>query len=252
MLTKILATKKNEVAALVPHGKELRQRAAERTEIRDFTGNMLFGDIAIIAEVKKASPSKGLICTEFDPVAIACEYDAGGARAISVLTDRDYFQGSIDYLTAVRRHVSLPVLRKDFIIDPLQIYEAAAIGADAILLIGEALSAAQAGELVAVAGEVGLHVLFEVHSADQLAKIPANFTGLVGVNNRNLSTFEVSLETSIAIHQNTGRPIVCESGIGGAEDVTYMLGNGIRMFLIGEYLMRQPDRAQALRTLRGV
>lgn len=251
MLTTILQHKQQEIADRIHQLDTWKAQAADRSDFRSLVTAMHSGDIAILAEVKKASPSKGLICADFDPVAIARAYEQGGAAAISVLTDERFFHGSSPYLSAVRQAVSLPVLRKDFIIHPSQVYEAAAIGADAILLIGEALEAPQAQELYDLASEIGLDVLFEVHHQDQLVKLPANFGGLLGVNNRDLSTFHVDLQTSVTIAHATGRAVVCESGIGGRDDIESMTRQGIRMFLIGEYLVKQPDRAAALRQLMG-
>ncbi|MBB5022122.1 indole-3-glycerol phosphate synthase TrpC [Desulfurispira natronophila] len=250
MLKTILEHKQREVQerkSQLPRWKE----QAQHRDYRSLVKAMEHGDVAVLAEIKRASPSKGLICHDFDPQVIATEYVVGGAAAISVLTDEKFFQGHGEYLKQVRQRVDIPLLRKDFIVHDSQLYEAAALGADAVLLIGEALSESQAAELTALAGEIGLEILFEVHHADQLVKLPPDFSGLLGVNNRDLSTFQVDLQTSVNIARQAKRPVVCESGIGGRDDIVAMTRQGIRMFLIGEYLMRQEDRSAALRELRG-
>ncbi len=206
---------------------------------------------AVIAEVKKASPSKGVIREDFDPVDVARRYQDNGASALSVLTDRDFFQGHEDYLQAARAAVTLPALRKDFIIDPWQVLESRAIGADAVLLIVAALSDAQLEELSAAAREVGCDVLVEVHTAEELERALRLDVTLMGINNRNLHTFETRLETTLelAAAVPADRLVVTESGIHTSADVRRMRAEGIHAFLVGEAFMKQPDPGLALREL---
>jgi indole-3-glycerol phosphate synthase len=210
-------------------------------------------EFAIIAEVKKASPSKGLIRADFNPTDIAKAYSAGGAAAISVLTDEEYFQGSDDYLTAIRGHVLTPVLRKDFMLKEYQVYEARAIGADAILLIMACLEDSQAAELEAVAHSLGLDVLVEVHDEAELERALKLKSKLVGVNNRNLKTFEISLDVSKRLSKMfpEGYTQVCESGIFTHEHLQEMAEFNYKTFLVGESLMRQQDIERAIKTLLG-
>ncbi len=198
---------------------------------------------AIIAEVKKASPSKGVIRPDFEPVAFARSYEKGGATCLSVLTDRQYFQGHDDYLRQVRAAVSIPILRKDFTIDPWQVQEAAAIGADCILLIVAALSDDQMAELAACARENQLDVLVEVHDGTELDRALRLDTPLIGINNRNLHDFSVSLDTTLSLQKRlpTDRVTISESGIAGPQDIALLRQGGIHAFLIGETLMRAPD-----------
>jgi len=208
--------------------------------------------VALIAEVKKASPSKGVIRADFDPVTIARAYHAGGAACLSVLTDESYFQGSLDYLAAIRAAVPLPLLRKDFVIDVAQIYEARAAGADAILVIVAAVpSPARIAEFVQVAGLLGMDALVEVHDARELAMAAEAGARLIGVNNRDLATFEVHLETSEELLPllPTGALGVAESGIFTNADVQRMGAAGARAVLVGESLMREPDVEAATRRL---
>jgi indole-3-glycerol phosphate synthase len=214
------------------------------------------GKPAVIAEVKKASPSKGVIREDFDPAAIARSYETGGAACLSVLTDIDFFQGADAYLQQARDACALPVLRKDFTVDPYQIVEARVLGADCILLIVAALDDAQLSSLYRGAMDIGLDVLVEVHDADELEralKLPAidSRLPLVGVNNRNLRTFEVSLATTLSLKSAmpADRILVTESGIGSRNDVEAMLAADIDVFLVGESFMRDPDPGAALRRL---
>ncbi len=206
---------------------------------------------AIIAEIKKASPSKGVIRENFDPVQIGLDYAMNGATCLSVLTDKDFFQGSEVYLQMVRERCPLPVLRKDFMIDLYQIHEARALGADCILLIVAALSDAQMQELEACAIELGMDVLVEVHNREELDRALALQTRLLGINNRNLRTFETSLDTTLELknHIPSERIIVTESGILTHDDVQLMLDNSIYSFLVGEAFMRAESPGQKMREL---
>ena len=209
------------------------------------------GRPALIAELKKASPSKGLIRAEFDPPVLAAAYAAGGAACLSVLTDKDYFQGEDRYLTEAHAAVPLPVLRKDFMLDPYQVVEARALGADCILLIMAALGDEQAAELAAAAAEFGMDTLVEVHDEPELRRALRLDASLLGINNRNLKTLEVDLATTerLAPLAADGLPIVCESGLHGSEDIARMTALGVHRFLVGEALMRHADVAAATAAL---
>lgn len=206
---------------------------------------------AVIAEIKKASPSKGVLREDFVPAQIARSYERAGAACLSVLTDVDFFQGADSYLQAARFACTLPVLRKDFVIDPYQIVEARAIGADAILLIVSALTDNQMAELYAVAKEFNLDVLVEVHSQSELERALKLPLPMIGINNRNLKTFQVSLNTTLALMRSVPKEcmIVTESGILHPSDVTLMQANGINAFLVGEAFMRAPEPGDALTEL---
>ena len=260
ILQRILATKAREVEAAraeLPLA-ELEQRARRRGDApRGFAAalrrNIEGGRAGVIAEVKKASPSKGLLRADFQPAEIARAYAAGGAACLSVLTDREYFQGSPDYLREARAACALPVLRKDFLVDPYQVFEAAAMGADCVLLIAAALDDARMVELEDCAVGLGLDVLVEVHDGDELERALRLRTPLLGINNRDLRSFHTRLETTLDLLPRVppGRIVVTESGIASAADVARMRSHGVHAFLIGEAFMRRADPGAALRELFG-
>ena len=233
----------------------LNDRIAKQEPVRGFVQSMQArlsaSEPAVIAEVKKASPSKGVIRDPFEPAAIAKSYEQGGAACLSVLTDEDFFQGSESALVAARQACSLPVIRKDFIIDNYQVYEARAMGADCILLIVAALDDAQMQSLYALAVELGMDVLVEVHDADELKRALALNPMLLGINNRDLRTFDVSLDTTLSLLENipAGVTVVTESGILDASHVRQMQNAGIQSFLVGEAFMRADDPGTSLREL---
>ncbi len=208
---------------------------------------------AVIAEIKKASPSKGILRDPFEPEVIAESYEQCGAACLSVLTDKDFFQGHEDYLVAARNACSLPVIRKDFMVAPYQVYESRAIGADCILLIAACLTRNQMQELEGIAHEIGLDVLVEVHDGEELDDALTLKTPLVGINNRNLHTFEVSLDTTFDLHQriSADRLTITESGIMTRSDVEAMTDRGIFGFLVGESFMRAPEPGEKLQELFG-
>lgn len=254
ILKKILATKVEEVAlakAVQPLAM-VRDRAREQAPGRDFVGaigaKLAAGQAAVIAEIKKASPSKGVIRADFRPAEIAASYAKHGAACLSVLTDRQYFQGAPHYLQQARGYCDLPVLRKDFLVDSYQVYEARAMGADAILLIVGALSLGQMQEMEGISAELGMSVLVESHDGAELELALQLQTPLIGINNRNLRTFEVSLETTIGLLPRIGseRIVVTESGILAAADVAQMQAAGVNAFLVGEAFMRADDPGVAL------
>ena len=207
----------------------------------------------MIAEAKKASPSKGIICADFDPARIAASYEQGGAQAISVLTDEHFFQGSLDYIPLVRQTVKLPVIRKDFIIHELQIEQAGKYGADAILLIAAILDYEQIRDYLAMAKELDMDVLTEVHDEQELEKTLAAGCQLVGINNRNLKDFTVDLQTTFRLQKEIPAeiPVVSESGIKDHDDMQRLADHGVAAALIGETLMRAADQSAALKELRG-
>jgi indole-3-glycerol phosphate synthase len=259
ILNKILATKKTEVAAnkLAVSLDQLQAQAEAQGEPRDFVGSIhkkiMANKAAVIAEIKKASPSKGVIREDFKPAEIAKSYEKAGAACLSVLTDEQYFQGSAAYLKQARAACKLPVLRKDFIIDEYQVFEARAMGADCILLIVAALELAQMQKLEALANELGMAVLVEVHDADELALALQLDTPLIGINNRNLRTFEVSLQNTLDLLKimPEDRFVVTESGIFTPDDVKLMMDNQVQGFLVGEAFMRQDDPGAELARVFG-
>jgi len=257
ILHKILATKAEEIAAAkrAEPLEALREAAEWMPPARDFVGAIRAridaGQPAVIAEIKKASPSKGVIRADFHPAEIAASYAAGGATCLSVLTDREYFQGSPEYLKAARDACDLPVLRKDFMIDPYQVYEARAMGADCILLIVAALSLAQMRELEDIALGLGMAVLVESHDGDELDLSLQLKTPLIGINNRNLRTFETRLETTIDLMDQipADRIVVTESGILTPSSVALMRAHEVETFLVGEAFMRADDPGAELARL---
>jgi indole-3-glycerol phosphate synthase len=259
VLDTILARKAEEVAArraACPLA-QLRELAEAQSPARGFADAIRnkhrAGVPAVIAEIKKASPSKGLIRADFDPTTISRSYEAGGAACLSVLTDVDYFQGSDAYLQQARAACALPVLRKDFTIDEYQVVEARALGADCILLIVAALDDVRLADLAVLAMELGMDVLVEVHDLDELERALQVPAPLLGINNRNLRTFDVSLETTLSLrHAVPGdRVLVTESGIAAPADVARMRDAGVETFLVGEAFMREADPGAALRRLFG-
>jgi indole-3-glycerol phosphate synthase len=249
ILQRILAVKRDEVtqARQAEPYAALLSRAEARRDVRDFhaalRARITAGDAAVIAEVKRASPSRGVLRENFDPVAIGASYAKGGAACLSVLTDERFFQGAPEHLAQAREASGLPVLRKDFIVDPYQVAQARAWGADCILLIVAALEPAQLRDLEAAALALGMAVLVEVHDAAELDLALALKTPLIGINNRNLRTFEVSLRTTLDLlgRIDKGRTVVTESGILKPEDVSTMRSAGVNAFLVGEAFMRAPD-----------
>jgi len=261
ILNKIVAVKREEIAAAVKKKSliEMRADAESRLLTRDFVAALRAkieaGQAAVIAEIKKASPSKGVLREDFIPADIAQSYAQGNgilsAACLSVLTDRQFFQGQPDYLKQARASCSLPVLRKDFMVDPYQIYESRAMGADAILLIAACLEDAQMAELESIALALGMAVLVEVHDGAELERALRLKTPLVGINNRNLRTFEVTLDTTLSLLPQVpaDRLMITESGILGHADVERMRTAGVHAFLVGEAFMRAPDPGLALADL---
>ena len=260
ILKKILAVKVDEVAA-ARQRKSLSQLRSEaeaslrEAPARDFAGAVVrrvaAGQSAVIAEVKKASPSKGVLREDFKPAEIAADYALHGAACLSVLTDRQFFQGAPEYLQAARAACVLPVLRKDFLVDPYQVFEARAMGADAILLIAAALDLPTMHDFEAIACSLGMGVLVEVHDAAELDLALQLKTPLIGINNRNLRSFEVSLQTTLDLLARipAGRTVVTESGILAIADVELMRAHQVHAFLVGEAFMRAPSPGQALAEL---
>lgn len=257
ILRKILSRKLEEItdACEKTSLRQVSQLAADATAPRGFIealqNRITAGDPAIIAEIKKASPSKGVIRENFDPAAIAKSYQDGGAACLSVLTDRDFFQGAPEYLQAARSACDLPVIRKDFIVDEYQVYEARAMNADCILLIVAALGDAQMAELNGLAIHLGMDVLIEAHDAEELERALAVSPSLVGINNRDLRTFDVSLDTTLDLLKQIPDDclVVTESGILTTEDVAVMREKEVNAFLVGEAFMRAEDPGTKMREL---
>jgi indole-3-glycerol phosphate synthase len=256
ILDKILATKREEIAAARSTRPlaELQQLVDQSPPVRDFFAALAGGPpLRLIAEVKKASPSKGLIRADFDPVQIATIYEQHGASCISVLTDQQYFQGHLDYLSAVRSSVNIPVLRKDFIIDPYQLLEARVAGADAVLLIAECLDDCQLRSLHNQTIELGMTPLVELYDPENLPRVLEAGASLIGINNRDLRSFHTDLYHTIRLRPEipADRIVVGESGIDSRDDVLLLADAGVNAMLVGESLMRQPDIGAAVDRLLG-
>jgi indole-3-glycerol phosphate synthase len=257
ILDRIMEVKRAEVAASRRQLSlgALQERATAAPAPRDFVGalraRVATGRAAVIAEIKRASPSKGVLRADFDPASIARSYEKHGAACMSVLTDKEFFQGSEEHLKAARAACGLPALRKDFMLEPYQVFESRALGADCILLIAAALSREAMRELESVAAGLGMAVLVEVHDPTELDAALELKTPLLGINNRNLRTFETRLETTLDLLQRVpaGRLVVTESGILAPQDVARMRARGVHAFLVGEAFMRAPDPGAALAQL---
>ena len=257
ILERILAVKREEIAAVKSEKPfaAIRGEAEAAPRARDFAGALYekvnAGQAAVIAEIKKASPSKGLLRADFDPAQIAASYARHGAACLSVLTDREFFQGRPEYLEAARTASGLPALRKDFLIDPYQVYEARTLGADCILLIVAALELPQMLELEAISTALGMAVLVEAHDGAELELALRLRTPLVGINNRSLRSFETRLETTLSLLPSfpENRLLITESGISSPADVALMRRNGVHAFLVGEAFMRAPDPGTELKAL---
>ena len=254
ILQKIVENKREEVARqkeILPLG-ELRQMLADRPPTRDFEGAIRDRGCVVIAEVKRSSPSKGLIREDFNPIEIAGIYEDNGASAISILTERKFF-GNAAYVPQISRVVGLPLLRKDFIIDPYQINETRVLGADALLLIARLLEAGELRDFIGLASELGLAALVEVHNAADMEKAVSSGARIVGINNRDLATFRTDLEVSIRLARRIpkGITVVSESGIDSRGDIEKLMEAGIDAFLVGESLMREKDVGKKLRELLG-
>jgi indole-3-glycerol phosphate synthase len=253
-LSKIVVHKRTEIAEAKVRTPlaELRSRLGQAPPVRDFVGGLKSKNpVGLIAEVKKASPSAGVIRADFDPVSIAKIYEQSGANCLSVLTDEHFFQGHLDFLKAIRREVSIPVLRKDFVLDEYQVVEARAAGADAVLLIAECLAGPELADLHGAILDHGMTPLVELYDAENLDRVLALKPKLVGVNNRDLRTFVTDINRAIQLHERVPRsiPFVAESGIRTAADVARLKAAAIDAMLVGESLMRQPDIAQAVQQL---
>lgn len=256
ILTQIVKTKKQEVEQSIrAHPlRDLMKQADDSAPALDFVSALTASEsISLIAEVKKASPSKGLIRADFDPVRVAQCYAEAGASCISVLTDQQYFQGSLEYLRAIRQAVDVPLLRKDFVIHPYQVFEARVAGADAVLLIAECLNRQELRGLFQLVRELGMTALVELHSKQNLENVLNTGTDLIGVNNRNLKTFDVDLQHTLQLRKQIpdDKVVVGESGIYTREDALVLQEGGVQAMLVGESLMRQDDIAAAVRNLLG-
>jgi indole-3-glycerol phosphate synthase len=255
ILQKIVENKREELARqkeILPLG-ELRQMLADRPPTRDFEGAIRDRGCAVIAEVKRSSPSKGLIREDFNPIEIAGIYEDNGASAISILTERKFFGGNAAYVPQISRVVGLPLLRKDFIIDPYQISETRVLGADALLLIARLLEAGELRDFLGLASELGLAALVEVHNEADVEKAVSSGARIVGINNRDLATFRTDLAVSIRLARRVpkGVTVVSESGIDSRGDIEKLMEAGIHAFLVGESLMREQDIGKKLRELLG-
>jgi indole-3-glycerol phosphate synthase len=252
ILARIVEHKRAELVRDSARRGELERHAEARTDYRAFRGALTARSPAIIGEIKKASPSKGVLADPFDPVSIARMYSSGGAATLSVLTDRQFFQGSLGDLEAARAAVTLPVLRKDFTLEEFHVIEAAAHGADAILLIAALLEEKEMRRLRELAAQYRMAALVEVHDATELEAALGSGAEIVGVNNRNLHTFEVTLETSLQLAEKIPANVakVSESGIHSRADVVRLTAAGFQAFLVGEHLMKSVDPAAALKELR--
>jgi indole-3-glycerol phosphate synthase len=257
ILDRILEVKRGEIAAArarLPQAV-IEQRAHEAPATRDFVAalrtKIASGAAAVIAEIKRASPSKGLLRADFDPAAIARSYESGGAACMSVLTDKEFFQGAAEHLSIARSACALPALRKDFVIAPYQVFESRMLGADCILLIAACLSADEMRDLEVLASKLGMAVLVEVHDAAELETALRLRTPLIGINNRNLRTFQTRLETTLDLLAliPSGRVVITESGITSRAEVERLRGQGVHAFLVGEAFMRAADPGAALRGL---
>lgn len=254
VLYQILAQKRQEVADALARNplRQLQRRAEQAPPPRDFLAALKQRHpMALIAEIKKASPSAGIIRPDFDPVRIARDYAASGAACLSVLTDERFFQGSLDHLTRVRAEVDLPLLRKDFLIDPCQVWEARAAGADCVLLIAECLGDAELTGLSQLAAQLGMHSLIEVYEPENVPRVLALGVPLIGINNRDLRTFHTDLQHTVRLRQRIPSDVlvVGESGIHTRDDVRTLQESGVHAMLVGESLMRSPDIGAAVRKL---
>ncbi len=257
ILKKIIARKEQEIldAKKLISPDKMMEQAYDNRNTRDFFAALKnkadLGQNAVIAEIKKASPSKGILRENFNPIEIAKSYEKHGAACLSVLTDRDFFQGDDQYLIDARSAVSLPVLRKEFIIEPYQVFQSRALGADCILLIAACLSDSQMEDLSMLAITLKMDVLVEVHNLEELKRTMALRLPMIGINNRNLRTFEVSLQTTLELLETAGDDtlVITESGILTKEDVALMNNNGIHGFLVGEAFMRQDNPGKALQEI---
>jgi indole-3-glycerol phosphate synthase len=251
ILERILAAKRAEIAAVKGNRRAVEARARAAAPPRDFVAALRAKQPAVIAEIKRASPSKGLLRADFDPAAIAKTYAMAGAACMSVLTDKEFFQGASEHLSAARAACSLPALRKDFLVDPYQVFESRALGADCVLLIAACLADSEMGELEALAHGLGMAVLVEVHDAEELERALKLETPLIGINNRNLRSFETRLETTLDLLPRTphDRLVITESGILSKVDVARMRAAGVHAFLVGEAFMRAHDPGAELRNL---
>lgn len=253
ILDRILEVKRAEIAAAKARAPEVERKAKAAAAPRDFVGALRARNPAVIAEIKKASPSRGVLRAQFDPAAIARSYEGAGAACLSVLTDAQFFQGSAADLAAAKSACALPVLRKDFVVEPFQVWESRAMGADCILLIAACLAKREMRELERLAHELGMAVLVEVHDAAELEAALTLQTPLIGINNRNLKSFETKLETTLDLLPRVppNRMAITESGILVSEDVSRLRNAGIRAFLVGEAFMRAADPGAALGGLFG-